>query len=234
MHIASLKSSLRTGTLFVAGSALVLLLGSSHAGAAVTHAPAEGLTPLGSLTAGQEGSMALLDAPRSVLPATGLDADLIHRASGAVFPASIQDYERRDAKELGDDARRLSVTYSDEATNAVVFVHVHPSDLVPGAELSDYFRGSLTVIEQQHPNAHLVQSINKTISVAGQREQGILGYLEYEQQGVLLGKLMYLFPWNDDYYLQVSSVFVAPEEDADLAPLIRASEGFIAGLQRDR
>jgi hypothetical protein len=234
MHIASLTTSLRFGTLLMAGSVLLLLLGSSQPEAAVTSAPAEGLTPLGSLTAGQEGAMALLEGPRSVLPASGLDADLIHRASGAVFPASIQAFERREAKELGDDARRLSVTYADKATNAVMFVHVNPSDLVPGAELSDYFRGNLTVIEQQHPNAYLIQSINKTISVAGQRKQGILGYFEYEQQGVLLGKLLYLFPWNDDYYVQVSSVFLAPEEDADLAPLIRASEGFIDGLQRGR
>lgn len=234
MHIALPKIPLRTGTLLVATCVLGLFLVGSQPQAALSPAPDGGLTPLGHLAADEESEVALLEAPPTLLPPPGIDANLIHRASGAIFPESIQHYERRDAQELGDDARRLTVTYTDEATHAVMFVHVQPSDQVPGAGLSDYFKGNVTVIEQQHPDAYLVQSIKKTISVAGQRKQGILGYLEFEEQGVLLGKLLYLFPWNDHYYLQVSSVFAAPAEDADLAPLIRASEGFIDGLQRSR
>lgn len=234
MRINFPKLPLRAGTLVVAASVLGLYLAGSQPQAAISRSHSDGLTPLGQLAADEAGEVDLLESPRTLLPAPGIPANLIHRASGAVFPESVRHYERRDAKELGDDPRRLSVTYADEYSHAVMFVHVHPSDLIPGAGLPDYFKGNLTVIEQQHPDAHLVQSVKKTISVAGQRKRGILGYFEYEEQGVLLGKLLYLFPWNDHYYLQVSSVFAAPAEDADLAPLIRASEGFIDGLRRGR
>jgi hypothetical protein len=47
-----------------------------------------------------------------------------------------------------------------------------------------------------------------------------------------MGKLLYLYPWNEEYYVQVSAVFQAPIEDADLAPRIRSSERFIADLER--
>jgi hypothetical protein len=232
MDIASPKPSIRGLSLSILVCALIGVAGSTQPEAAVSTSTVEPLRSFGPKVSEDADALAAIDRQGNAITVPGLDADLVHAASGAIFPEAVAAFDRRDAKELGDDERRLSVTYADDSSRAVMFVHVHPSDIVPEADLAAYFSGTVKVLEQQNPSAYLVQSIDKTISVAGQQRRGILGYLEYEEHGVLIGKLLYCYPWNEDYYVQVSSVFPAPIEDTDLAPRIRASERFIADLER--
>lgn len=232
MNIAPFKSSLRTRALVLALAGLSALTAGIQARAAVTPATTGQAPALEASVAGKGSALAAIDRQRGTLIVPDQDLDIVHSASGAIFPGSIAAFERRDARELADDERRLSLTYADESGRAVMFVHVHPSNLVPEADLASYFEETVDVIEQQNPSAYLVQVIDKTITVGGQRRRGMLGYIEYEHNGALMGKLLYLYPWNEEYYVQVSAVFQAPIEDADLAPRIRSSERFIADLER--